>query len=201
VLWLRRTLAAIADEPAANDASTHYDAARGHPCTQAEEQGLRCSYQRRGTLSELRRVDWPAVLSLITEGGVEHPAAIAALGYDHAVVAANGTTFDLPLAELSFSWYGDYLTLWRPGDAPTRDLAPGIDDEGVLWLRRTLAAIADEPAANDASTHYDAALEQRVRAYQRDHQLTVDGIVGARTLIALKAELGEPGTPSLLGGD
>jgi general secretion pathway protein A len=178
-----------------------YDAARGEPCTQAEEQGLRCSYQRRGTLSELRRVDWPAVLSLVTEDGVEHPAALAALGYDRAVVAANGMTFELPLAELSFSWYGDYLTLWRPGDAPTRDLAPGIDDEGVLWLRRTLATVAGEPVANEGSTHYDAALERRVRAYQRDHQLTVDGIVGARTLIALMAELGEPGTPSLLGGD
>jgi peptidoglycan hydrolase-like protein with peptidoglycan-binding domain len=50
----------------------------------------------------------------------------------------------------------------------------------------------------DASTHYDDTLEQRVRAYQRAHQLTVDGIVGARTQIAMLAELDLAGTPSLV---
>jgi general secretion pathway protein A len=176
-----------------------YDAARGDPCAQAEEHGLRCSFQRHGTLSELRRIDWPAVLSLVTADGGEQPAAVAGLAYDHARIVAGGATFELPLAELSFYWYGDYLMLWRPGAAPARDLAPGTDDEGVLWLRRTLAALAGEAVVNESSTRYDAALERRVRAYQRDHQLTVDGIVGARTQIAMTAELGEPGTPSLEG--
>ena len=45
----------------------HYDAARGEPCAQAEEQGLRCLFQRRGSLSELRRVNWPAILSLVDQ--------------------------------------------------------------------------------------------------------------------------------------
>jgi len=88
--------------------------------------------------------------------------------------------------------------LWRPGDAPARDLTPGVDDDGVRWLRETLARLAGEPAAVELSTHYDDALEQRVRAYQRSHQLTVDGIVGARTQIAMLADLGLPDTPSLV---
>jgi general secretion pathway protein A len=174
-----------------------YDGARGEPCVQALEQGLRCSFQRRGTLSELRRVGWPAVLSLVTADGAEHPVVVAGLGYDHAKLLAGGREHSLPLAELSFSWYGDYLVLWRPGDAPERDLAPGVDDEGVRWLRRTLAALDGEPAANEGSTQYDAALEARVRAYQRAHQLTVDGIVGARTQIALLADVGLAGAPTL----
>jgi murein L,D-transpeptidase YcbB/YkuD len=100
---------------------------------------------------------------------------------------------------LSYSWFGDHLLLWRPGDAPARDLTPGVDDVGVRWLRATLARLAGEPAtASEESTVYDAALEQRVRAYQRAHQLTVDGIVGARTQIAMLAELGLPNTPSLV---
>jgi len=174
-----------------------YDAARGEPCAQAQERALRCLYQRRGTLSELRRVNWPAVLSLVTADGQEHPVVVAALGYDHAQLVANGTKFELPLAELSYYWFGDHLLLWRPGDAPARDLVPGDNDAGVRWLRSTLAKLAGEPEGLDASTVYDAALEQRVRAYQRAHQLTVDGIVGARTQIAMLAELGLPDTPSL----
>jgi murein L,D-transpeptidase YcbB/YkuD len=67
----------------------------------------------------------------------------------------------------------------------------------VRWLRTTLAKLAGEPPALDASTVYDEALEQRVRAYQRSHQLTIDGIVGARTQIAMLAELGAADTPLL----
>jgi general secretion pathway protein A len=175
-----------------------YDPARGEPCIQAQERGLRCLYQRRGTLSELRRVNWPAVLSLVAADGKEQPVVVTGLGYDHAQLVANGSTFELPLAELSYYWFGDHLLLWRPGDAPARDLTPGVDDDGVRWLRETLAKLAGEPAAAPLSTRYDDALEQRVRAYQRSHQLTVDGIVGARTQIAMLAELGLPDTPSLV---
>ena len=176
----------------------HYDAARGEPCVQAQEQGLRCLFQRRGTFGELRRVNWPTILSLVTADGADHAVVVSALGYDHVQLAANGATFKLPLAELSFYWFGDHLLLWRPGEAPARDLAPGIDDVGVHWLRATLAKLAGQPAPSDASTLYDDALEQVVRAFQRQHQLTVDGIVGARTQIAMLAELDLPDTPSLV---
>ena len=178
--------------------ATPYDPARGEPCPQALERGLRCLYQRRGTLGELRRVNWPTILSLVTRDGIEHPVVVTGLGYDHARLVANGKTFELPLAELSFYWFGDHLLLWRPGDAPARDLVPGVDEAGVRWLRNTLAKLAGEPPVIDASTMYDNALEQRVRAYQRSHQLTVDGIVGARTQIAMLAELGAPDTPLLV---
>jgi general secretion pathway protein A len=155
-------------------------------------------FQRRGTLGELRRVDWPTILSLVTTDGTEHPVVVASLGYDRARLVANGHTFELPLAELSYYWYGDHLLLWRPGEAPGRDLAPGADDVGVRWLRDTLATLAGQPLQSAASTVYDDALAERVRAYQRAHQLTVDGIVGARTQVAMLAELDLPGTPSLV---
>jgi general secretion pathway protein A len=176
----------------------HYDAARGDPCAQAQEQGLRCLFQSRGTLGELRRVNWPTILSLVTADGAEHPVVVASLGYDHAQLVATDMRFHLPIAELSYYWFGDHLLLWRPGDAPAHTLTPGVDDPGVRWLRDTLAKLAGESPQTNASTIYDDALEQRVRAYQRAHQLTVDGIVGARTQIAMLAELDLPDTPALV---
>jgi general secretion pathway protein A len=176
----------------------HYDQVRGDPCAQAVEQGLRCLFQRRGTLGELRRVDWPTILSLVGPDGREHPVVVSSLGYDHAQLVANGRTFELPLAELSFYWYGDHLLLWRPGDAPVTDLAPGDDAPGVRWLRLTLASLAGEAPPSDGSTLYDKSLERRVRAYQESHQLVVDGIVGVRTQVAMVADLDLPDTPSLV---
>jgi general secretion pathway protein A len=204
------TLAALLEDPAfalTADAAISellalwgapYDAARGEPCVQAQQYGLRCQFQRRGTLGELRRVNWPTILSLVATDGTEHSVVVAALGYDHAQLVANGSTFELSLAELSYTWFGDHLLLWRPGDAPAHDLQPGANEVGVRWLRETLAKLAGEPVLVDSSTLYDAALEQRVRAYQRAHQLTVDGIVGARTQIAMLAELGLKDAPSLV---
>lgn len=159
---------------------------------------MRCAYQSSGSLGELRRVNWPAVLALVSDDGVEHSVVVASLRYDAADLVANGITFELPLAELGYHWYGNHLLLWRPGEAPATDLAPGDDDEGVRWLRAILAKLAGEPEPVATSTVYDAALERRVRAFQRDHQLTVDGIVGARTQIALLAELGVPDSPRLV---
>jgi general secretion pathway protein A len=174
-----------------------YEPRRGEACRQAEEQGLRCLYQSRGSLGELRRLNWPAILSLVAENGTEHSVVVAGLGHEAAMLVAGGTPFMLPLAELGYHWYGNHLLLWRPGSAPGRDLVPGSDDEGVRWLRSTLAKLAGEPEPSDNGTVYDAALEQRVRAYQRDRQLTVDGIVGVRTQVAMLAELGLPDTPKL----
>ena len=174
-----------------------YDAARREPCKQASEQGLRCLLQTRGSLGELKRINWPTIVSLVTGDRREHPVVIAALHHDTAEVVAHGKTYVLSLADLGLNWYGDHVLLWRPGNAPTRELVPGMDDVGVLWLRGMLARLngADPPAA--ASTIYDASLAQQVKSYQREHQLAVDGIVGERTVIAILADLKLPDTPLL----
>jgi general secretion pathway protein A len=175
-----------------------YDPRRGEACQQAAEQGLRCLTQEKGSLGELRRVNWPAILWLTDAQGKAGEILITSLGYDDAQVVANGRTREIPLSLLSFHWYGKYLLLWRPGIVPPKDLTPGINDSGVLWLRAALARIGGEDVPSEQSPIYDAALEQQVREFQRNHMLTVDGIVGARTQIAMLADLDMPDTPLLL---
>jgi general secretion pathway protein A len=177
-----------------------YDPARGEPCAQAAERGLACLFQQRGSLSELRLMNRPAILSLLDERGQPRQVVMAALGYDDARLAANGKVFEIPLAELTYYWFGDHLLLWRPGIAPQKDLVPGMRDDAVLWLRETLARIRGEaaPTLSDAALVYDTRLETQVREYQRARMLTVDGIVGARTQIALTTDVGVPPLPRLL---
>jgi general secretion pathway protein A len=177
-----------------------YEPARGDACAQAVRQGVHCLTLQRGTLSELRRLNWPAILTLVDDHGTQHDVVVASLDASAADVIANGQMFELPLIELSYYWYGDHVLLWRPAISPPRDLIPGMDDPGVLWLRETLARIHDEGPPSSASSTYDAGLESRVREFQREHMLTVDGIVGARTQIALIADLKIPGTPLLAAG-
>jgi general secretion pathway protein A len=175
-----------------------YDPALGEPCEQAMQQGLSCLFQQRGSLSELRRMNRPAILSLVDTQGQSHQVVIASLGYDHAKLISNDELIEIPLAELTYYWYGDHLLLWRPGMPVLKDLVPGMRDRGVLWLRETLARIRDEPLPSNTSDLYDAELESRVRQYQRERLLSVDGIVGARTQIAMTTDLDMPPIPRLL---
>ena len=177
-----------------------YERDRGDACDQAAREGLQCLVQQNGSLGELRRLNWPAIVTLIDENGAPHFVVIASLDHSAAHVLANGKTFDLPLAELTYHWFGEHLLLWRPGIPQPKDLTPGQRDAGVLWLRETLARLAGENPPANPSPLYDTALETRVREFQRAHMLTVDGIVGARTQVAMIADLNVPGTPLLAAG-
>jgi len=177
-----------------------YERDRGDACDQAAREGLQCLVQQNGSLGELRRLNWPAIVTLIDENGAAHFVVIASLDQGAAHVLANGKSYDLPLPELTYHWFGEHLLLWRPGIPQPKDLVPGMRDAGVLWLRETLARLSgDKPPANP-SPLYDSALEVQVREFQRAHMLGVDGIVGARTQVAMIADLNVPGTPLLAAG-
>jgi murein L,D-transpeptidase YcbB/YkuD len=60
-----------------------------------------------------------------------------------------------------------------------------------------LARVRGESIGGDLSPVYDPPLEAKVRQYQREKMLTVDGIVGSMTQLALTTDLGAPGAPTL----
>lgn len=174
-----------------------YEPGNGTACEQAARQQLRCLFQESGSVSQLRRINLPAILSLASEQGTDHQVVLSMLGYDEAELTANGRVFRIRLADLTHHWFGDHLLLWRPELPNARHLTPGTRDEGVLWLREALTQILGVPLGNAESTLYDPQLEARVREYQRERMLAVDGIVGAKTQIALSTDLAGPDTPWL----
>ena len=68
----------------------------------------------------------------------------------------------------------------------------------MAWLRDSLAAIDERYAGNDALPEvFDAELEENVRAFQRDHRLSVDGVAGRQTQIIINSLLASSDTPQL----
>lgn len=175
-----------------------YDAERGLPCEQAHEAGLECLSSTAGSLAELRHIDRPAILSLIDAQGAEHQLVVSALGAGGAELALAGATRTVDVAELTHYWFGEYLLLFKPAVATGTTLALGTRDDSVTRLREVLAEIDGAAAPAGPSTLYDPALEARVRAYQRERRLTVDGIVGVRTQLALAGDLDRAGLPRLV---
>ena len=71
-------------------------------------------------------------------------------------------------------------------------------DDDVRWLRSSLARIQGQPVQPMDSDLFDQNLEARVKDYQRERRLTVDGLVGYQTQISINTDLGETGIPQLV---
>jgi general secretion pathway protein A len=174
-----------------------YDAAKGRPCGQAQQQGLECVYQQ-GSWGQLRTLNRPAILTLIDDAGNAHQVVVAGLNSEAAKVRLPEATRDISIASLSRLWYGDYLILWRPQVATPRALSAGMQGAGVRWLRDSLNTAHGRSKEDNSSDYYDEELVRMVEDFQRQHRLNVDGIAGVQTQIVLDTINNTGGAPLLI---
>jgi general secretion pathway protein A len=199
--------ALFADDGFATDATTvlhelfglwhaTYDPAGGVPCAQAVDQQLQCLTLDHGSIGELRKINRPAMLTLVDDAGQSRFVVVTKLDYDGATLTSQGKTAYVDIAGLTRYWFGENLVLWKPifADSP---LAPGARSESVLWLRDSIQRVFGLTLASTDPLHYDDALVEKVREFQRREQLKIDGIVGVETQISLQAALGTPDVPLL----
>ena len=169
----------------------------GDGCTQARNSGHACLIHR-GSWGTLRQLDRPAILTLTDSRGDTHRVVLTALHGDHAELSIAGVSVTHSFMSVADMWFGQYTLLWKPPNGQSFALRPGSADRNVVWLRRSLAAIDERYRAEPLdSDDFDVALEQRVRDFQRDHRLDVDGLVGRQTQIIINSLLVPDGTPRL----
>jgi general secretion pathway protein A len=170
-----------------------YSARPGEPgCDTARRAGLRC-LTKTGTWNVLRRLDLPAMLTLVTPSGDRHYATMTALLEDAATLDIAGERVSLPLTEVERFWDGAFTALWRTPGFVGPDLRPGMSSRDVAWLRQQLS----DGGPAERTTVYDDELKQRVVEFQRANGLTPDGIVGDETLVRLTAISTDARMPSL----
>jgi general secretion pathway protein A len=165
-------------------------------CTQALTQGLRCLMQR-GSLAQLRMLNRPAILMLSDDAGTANQVVLRALGEDTAQVQIGSQSATISVAELTRYWFGDFMLLWRPGGKDVRDLSAGMRGAPVRRLRDQLNRWSGDGSNASTSDEYDGGLVQLVEQFQRANRLTVDGIAGIETQVALDAFLAAPDSPLL----
>jgi general secretion pathway protein A len=170
------------------------------PCTQAQQQGLDCLTQK-GSFAQLRLYNRPAILLLNDDGGASHQVVLTRLDDEHARIELGGAHHEIGIGELSRYWFGDFVMLWRPGTSQVKSLSPGMRGADVRWLRESLQHVRGEHSDGPVNDVFDTDLGNLVRDFQRQHRLTVDGIAGVQTQIALASAVAGSDTPLLYVAD
>jgi len=169
------------------------------PCTQALQSGLEC-FTQHGSLAQLRLFNRPAVLNVVDSKGRAHQLVLAGLDGERAQIDLGGAPREIGIGDLSSSWFGDYVLLWRPGDGGSQPLALGARNARVKWLRDSLLRVNGQPGEAAGGDRFDASLVSLVEEFQRKNRLAVDGIAGVQTQVALDAALNDSTTPFLRSG-
>ncbi len=101
------------------------------------------------------------------------------------------------IADLTRYWFGDFVLLWHPGVRDAAGLLLGMQGAPVRRLRGQLERWRGLPVRTAGGDRYDADHVRLVEQFQRANRLTVDGIAGIETQVALDAALATPGSPLL----
>jgi len=174
-----------------------YDPGAGTACEQAAANGLSCYYQR-GSWAGVRQLNRPVVLTLTDNGGDTHQATLVELHADSAELSFGGEQMTFSIAALSKFWFGQFMLIWRPPNGSAQAITPGTQNDNVLWLRESLAAIDASYRSQSAEPDFfDQDLEQQLMAFQRQNRLNADGLAGEKTQIVINSLLAPDGSPTL----
>jgi len=154
-------------------------------CKQAEAFALRCLH-KQGNLNSLKTHNRPAVLTLINNSGETRHITITSIQGDLATIYSNNKEHSIRLSDLDRFWYGKFILLWKKPQNYSTAISPGDSGNIITWLN---AHFTGEQAENHNKS-YDDELIKKVKAFQAQHGLAADGIVGPVTIIHLNTKAG-----------
>jgi general secretion pathway protein A len=153
------------------------------PCRSMQAQQLACA-RMTTTLSVIRQLDRPGIVTLREGSGEPAYALLTALAADSATVQVGTQPMRMSLGMLAAMWGGEFATLWRAPLAYRAPLGDGDTGPVVDALATRLSAWSGEPLPASGRA-IDAALKARVATFQRAQGLKPDGIAGPTTFMQL----------------
>ena len=161
-----------------------------YPCWQLAERNIECKRARFSSWDEFFLINRPAVLTLTDASKLKHYAVISGVEGNNALLLdTKSQPYTRSLEELGPMWSGEVFYIWRRPDGFTDALTKGQRSRTIAWVAQQFATLdkQDEPLTN---SYFNEKLEQRIKIFQRNHNLADDGIVGEQTLMKLNDAMG-----------
>ncbi len=165
-------------------------------CAKSAVLGVKCM-TTKASWETLIGFNRPVLIVLQDDGGERARVVLSAIEGDRATLLAATEPVVADVATVRNQWAGEYLMLWQPPPFYSGLLALGARGPEVAWLKRRLAEASGEPQIDVQDAVFDAALQEKVRSFQRSRGLEPDGMVGVRTLIHLNTAARAEGVPLL----
>lgn len=162
-----------------------------------EKQGLRTLWLQVTSLDELRKINYPALLTFANDDTGLRMATLKRFDGESVVLTGldGETHFRVRQAEFEEHWSHSAAIVWRDFETLPDRIQPGSRDAATRWLQACLHALgfyAPEP-----SGMYDAQTATAVRQFQKQLELEADGVVGVRTKLMLYGASPEYTIPKL----
>ena len=155
-------------------------------------QNLACFNSPQISLSLIRALDRPGIVTL--NDGKNRPAYAVLTGLDqqNATLQLGSTVFAVPVALLAEVWRGDFSTLRRVPDGFSQNVSSGKSRPASSWLALQLTKL-QAPTATASGAPGDATaaqLREQIYAFQLAQGLSPDGFAGSMTLMQLNRATG-----------
>ncbi|WP_370981447.1 AAA family ATPase [Agaribacterium sp. ZY112] len=161
-----------------------------HPCWQTDRHQLSCALKKLETWDQLKKLNRPAILSLVTPDRRRSYAIITSLNETEAqLLDHEGNKHSQLLSELGPQWDGSAYYLWRKPEGYEKPLAIGSRSPVVSWVAEQFALL-DGQARAITDAVFNQRLETRIKIFQSSENLKADGIIGEQTLMKLNERLG-----------
>jgi len=150
-------------------------------CDGASKTGYACIFEQ-GNLARIKRLGFPVLLILRKNGptnlllrGATAEGLLVGSGNEPQLVAQS---------EVEQLWLGDFIVVWPQAEGWPAEIRRGESGDAVDIVME-MAKLAEMPWRG--SGMFDAGFEAWLMAFQRQHGLDPDGIVGPNTLLYLMA--------------
>lgn len=148
----------------------------------------RCGQAQVFNWSAFKKYNRPALVHLSYKER-QYYAVVVAMTSTQAVVYTRNDSVLLPLSELGEYWSGEFTYLWQGPAVFERYIYKHSAPSTIAWLAKAFATL-DGRDSRLADKKYNTLLQQRIKLFQRSHQLKEDGVAGVETLLTLNERLG-----------
>ncbi|MFL0808812.1 MAG: AAA family ATPase [Agarilytica sp.] len=160
------------------------------PCWQLNSLAHQCGKTKFDTWEDVAELNRPMVLSLITTDKFSSHAVLVGIQEKYALLVDEQRNRQVvALDELGPLWTGEVFYAWRKPKGFTKPLSYGDRNEAIAEIAEQFALLDSQPSPL-TSGRFNKALRDRIKIFQREHQLDDDGILGERTIMKLNETLG-----------
>ncbi len=151
----------------------------------AEFQGLQSHQISDAEVIDLEIINRPGIVRLQTQAGYLKSYLLTQIDSSGFTVTSGSDSQLLDAQAFRDIWSRSFIYLWRPPIEVERLALGDTDAQAVSWLQSQLQQVDQSAEAIISGGRYTQAIANQVLKFQREQNITADGVVGRETLLRL----------------